>query len=162
MKAVIDEILLDPDARGDVKTDPNYGHLREPVLLATNMLRWFNATTDGNLTTSGARQGLLVNMGQDLFNPPTVFSYYPADYGLPGAPLFGPEFRILNTQTTFLRANFINTLFLANNGNGILISNPDRPTGTQFNISAYTGMAGTPSSLVDALLLRLMHDNPSP
>ena len=69
MKAVINAILLDPEARGDVKTDPNYGHLREPLLLATNMLHWFNATTDGNLTTSGTRQGLLVNMGQDLFNP---------------------------------------------------------------------------------------------
>src|SRR5207244_733306 len=41
MKAVITAILLDPEARGDVKTDPKYGHLREPVLLATNMLRWF-------------------------------------------------------------------------------------------------------------------------
>jgi len=161
MKAVITAILLDPEARGDVKTDPNYGHLREPVLLATNMLRWFNATTDGNLTTSGTREGLLVNMGMDLFNPPTVFSYYPADYGLPGAPLFGPEFGILNSQTTFLRANVVNSMFLANGGNGLPMSNPDRPTGTQFNISAYTAMAGTPSNLVDALDTNLMHNTMS-
>jgi uncharacterized protein (DUF1800 family) len=159
MKAVITSILLDPEARGDVKTDPNYGHLREPVLLATNMLRSFNATTDGNLTTSGTREGLLVNMGQDLFNPPTVFSYYPADYGLPGAPLFGPEFGILNAQTTFLRANFINTLFLSNNGNGLPVSNPDRPTGTQFNISAYAAM--TAQQLVDQLDTKLMHNTTS-
>ena len=159
MKAVINAILLDPEARGDLKTDTNYGHLREPVLLAANMLRWFNATTDGNLTTSGARQGLLVNMGQDLFNPPTVFSYYPADYGLPGAPLFGPEFGILNSQTTFLRSNFINTLFLANNGNGLPVSNPDRPTGTQFNISAYTSL--TAQQLVDTFDTKLMHGTTS-
>ena len=31
MKAVVKAILLDPEARGDVKTDPNYGKLREPV-----------------------------------------------------------------------------------------------------------------------------------
>ncbi len=160
MEAVITEILLDPEARGDLKTDPNYGHLREPVLLATNLLRWFNATTDGNLTTSGTREGLLVNMGQDLFNPPTVFSYYPADYGVPGAPLLGPEFGILNTQTTFLRDNFVNSLFLANNGNGLAVSNPDRPTGTQFNVSAYTGLS--PSALVDALDTKLMHSTMSP
>src|SRR2546425_1605071 len=159
MTAVVTAILLDPEARGDVKTDPNYGHLREPVLLATNMLRSFNATTDGNLTTSGTREGLLVNMGQDLFNPPTVFSYYPADYGLPGAPLFGPEFGILNSQTTFLRSNFINTLFLANNGNGLPVSNPDRPTGTQFNISASTSM--TAQQLVDTLDTKLMHGTTS-
>jgi hypothetical protein len=159
MKAIIAAILLDPEARGDVKTDPNYGHLREPVLLATNMLRWFNGTTDGNLTISGQREGLLVNMGLDLFNPPTVFSYYPADYGLPGAPLFGPEFGILNSQTTLLRANFINTLFLANGGVGIPMSNPDRPTGTQFNISAYTGL--TAQQLADSLDTKLMHNTMS-
>ena len=44
MKAVITTILLDPEARGDVKNDPNYGHLREPVLLMTSLLRAFNAT----------------------------------------------------------------------------------------------------------------------
>ena len=167
MKAVITAILLDPEARGDVKTDPNYGHLREPVLLATNMLRWFNATTDGNLSsptafapTTNGREGWLVSMGQDLFNPPTVFSYYPADYGLPGAPLFGPEFGIMNSQTTFLRADFINALFLSNNGNGLPTST-DRPTGTQFDISAYTGLAATPSQLVDALDTKLMHNTMS-
>jgi hypothetical protein len=31
MKAVVQAVLLDPEARGDVKTDPNYGKLREPA-----------------------------------------------------------------------------------------------------------------------------------
>ncbi|MCV4626875.1 DUF1800 family protein, partial [Escherichia coli] len=39
MKAVIRAILLDPEARGDVKNDPNYGKLREPVQLLTNLFR---------------------------------------------------------------------------------------------------------------------------
>src|SRR5213076_77163 len=52
MKAVITAILLDPEARGDVKTDPNYGHLREPVLWIADMLRTFNATSDGVLATN--------------------------------------------------------------------------------------------------------------
>ena len=162
MTAVITAILLDPEARGDVKTDPKYGHLREPVLMTTNMLRWFNATTDGNITTSGTREGLLVNLGQDLFNPPTVFSYYPADYGVPGSTLIGPEFGILNSQTTLLRSNLINTFFLANSGNGLPVSSPDRPTGTQFNITSpvnYTTM--TAQQLVDALDQRLMHNTTS-
>jgi hypothetical protein len=30
LKAVVRAILLDPEARGNVKTDPDYGHLREP------------------------------------------------------------------------------------------------------------------------------------
>src|SRR5207244_6719804 len=37
MQSVITAILLDPEARGDVKTDPSYGHLRDPLLLMTNL-----------------------------------------------------------------------------------------------------------------------------
>ena len=85
MKAVITAILLDPEARGDAKTDPNYGHLREPVLLMTNLLRMFNATSDGVLVTNVSGAGSFTTpLGQDVFNPPTVFSYFPADFGLPG------------------------------------------------------------------------------
>jgi uncharacterized protein (DUF1800 family) len=158
MKAVITEILLDPEARGDVKTDPNYGHLREPLLLMTHMLRTFNATTDGVLATAQAPNNYSNDMGQNLFNPPTVFSYFPADYGLPGTNLFGPEFGLLDTSLTYRRTNFMNTLFLANSGNGIP-ANPaqNRPTGTQLNYSAYTAMATNPTNLVDALNARLMH-----
>src|SRR6185503_9781469 len=120
MKAVITSILLDPEARGDVKTDPNYGHLREPVLLMTSLLRAFNATdaskTDGVLV-SNSPSNLSNVLGQNIFNPPTVFSYFPADFNLPGTDLLAPEFGILDTSTTYARANFVNTLFLQNGGN---------------------------------------------
>ena len=46
MKAVLTAMFLDPESRGDVKTDPNYGKLREPVLMITSLLRNFNATSD--------------------------------------------------------------------------------------------------------------------
>ena len=157
MKAVITEILLDPEARGDVKNDPNYGHLREPLLLMTHLLRTFNATSDGVLATTQAPNNYSNDMGQNLFNPPTVFSYYPADYGLPGTNLFGPEFGLLDTSLTYKRTNFINTLLLANSGNGIPIGLPNRPSGTQLNYSTYQAMAGNPQQLVDALNTRLMH-----
>jgi uncharacterized protein (DUF1800 family) len=156
MKAVISEILLDPEARGDVKNDPNYGHLREPVLLMTHLLRAFNPTSDGVLVTNSPNS-YSNDMGQNVFNPPTVFSYFPADYGLPGANLFGPEFGLLDTSTTYKRANFVNTLFLANSGNGIPINGVNRPSGTQLNYSSYQALAGTPQQLVDALNTRLMH-----
>jgi hypothetical protein len=86
-----------------------------------------------------------------------VFGYYPADNGLPGTSLFGPEFGILDTSTTFKRANFLNTLLLANAGNGIPVSNPNRPLGTKADYSFYQAMAGTPQTLVDALNARMMH-----
>jgi uncharacterized protein (DUF1800 family) len=162
MKAVITAILLDPEARGDVKTDPNYGHLREPVLLMTHLLRAFNAVTDGVLVTSITPGSFSTSLGQNVFNPPTVFSYFPADFGLPGTSLVGPEFGILDTSTTYARANFMNTLFLQNTGiPGIPPSGTNRPTGTQINYAAYQAMAGTPQTLVDALNAKLMHGSMS-
>jgi uncharacterized protein (DUF1800 family) len=161
MKAVITAILLDPEARGDVKSDPNYGHLREPVLLMTHLLRAFNATSDGVLVTN-TPNSYSNDMGQNIFNPPTVFSYFPADFGLAGTTLFGPEFGLLDTSTTYKRANFMNTLFLANSGNGIPANGVNRPSGTQLNYSAYTALATTPSALVDALDARLMHGTMAP
>ena len=158
MKAVINAILLDPEARGDVKTDPNYGHLREPVLWIAHMLRTFNATSDGVLATNNTGAGsFTVPLGQNLFNPPTVFSYYPQDFALPGTNLVGPEFGLLDTSTTYQRANFTNTLFLANSGNGIPVSAPNRPTGTQVNYIRYQSLAGNPAQLADALNAGMMH-----
>ncbi len=161
MKAVITAIILDPEARGDIKTDPNYGHLREPVLFINNQLRAFNATSDFNLAGSLRGSFSYTNdLEQDLFSPPTVFSYYPADYGLPGTPLFGPEFGVLSTSSSLKRANFVDTLFLANNGNGIP-AGVDRPTGTQVTYASYQALAGNPQQLVDALDAFLMHNTMS-
>jgi uncharacterized protein (DUF1800 family) len=159
MRAVITAILMDPEARGDVKTDPNYGHLREPVLLMNHLLRAFNAGGDGVLVTNSPGS-FSTPLGQNVFNPPTVFSYFPADFGLPGTSLVGPEFGILDTSTTYARANFMNTLFVANNGLGIPVSGTNRPQGTPISLAFYqtilTG-GGTPQQLVDALNARLMH-----
>jgi uncharacterized protein (DUF1800 family) len=88
MKAVIRAILLDPEARGNVKTDPDYGHLREPVLLITNLLRPNDPKANINIapppSCNGQSDGILnsvtIPLDQDVFNPPTVFNYYPMDY----------------------------------------------------------------------------------
>lgn len=157
MKAVITSILMDPEARGDVKTDPNYGHLREPVLLMANLIRTFNPTTDGVLVTSSSPGSLSTPLGQNVFNPPTVFSYFSADFGLPGTNLVGPEFGILDTSTTYARTNLMNTLFLANGGAGIPANGVNRPTGTLISYSAYQALAGNPTQLVNALNANLMH-----
>lgn len=160
IKAVITAVLLDPEARGDVKSDPNYGHLREPVLLMTHLLRAFNAVTDGVLVTSSPNSYSSA-LGENVFNPPTVFSYFPTDYGLPGTTLFGPEFGILDTSSTYQRTNFMNTLFLANNGLGIPANGTNRPVGTQINFSSYQALATNPQQLVDALNTKLMHGSMS-
>lgn len=160
MKTVITAILLDPEARGDLKTDPNYGRLREPVQFIINLLRTFNATSDGALFDFTSIS-FSTPMGQDLFNPPTVFSYFPADYVLPGTELTAPEFGIFDTVISYLRLNFVNTLFLANNGNGIPPLGTDRTAGTQVNYASYQAQAGTAENLVDMLNVMMMHSSMS-
>ncbi len=108
MQAIIAAILLDAEARladDPAQAQPNFGKLREPVLYVLGALRALAAVSDG----SGLR-GQLTAMGQNLFFPPTVFSYFSPEYGIPATALLGPEFNIQNTATTLVRANFANTL----------------------------------------------------
>ncbi len=52
LRAVVQAILLDPEARGDVKTDPNYGKLREPAQYINGFLRAFNVKSFDKTSTS--------------------------------------------------------------------------------------------------------------
>jgi uncharacterized protein (DUF1800 family) len=151
--AVVQAILLDPEARGDIATDPNFGHLREPVLFTCNMLRAFNATGhSGTGQSDGYVNPTSTSMGMDLFKPPTVFSYYPPDFTIPGNPsVLGPEFGILTTVTTLKRANFVNTMTF---GGGINTGS-NAPTGTALDLSTLQAM--TPDAMADYLNGLLMH-----
>ena len=55
-------------------------------------------------------------MLQDPLRPPTVFSYYPADFQVPGGTIGAPEFGVYQTVTTLKRANFVNTTSLRASG----------------------------------------------
>ncbi len=110
MAAVIRAILEDDEARGPVPpfaVQGTYGHLRPPVLLITNTVRWLNGTTTvgTNLNSWSSR------MGQNMPRPASVFSYYPPDQPLPdGSGLLAPEFAIASSATSMDRANFLNTI----------------------------------------------------
>lgn len=108
MQAVITAILTDTEARaGDSATstaNPSYGHLREPVLFMPNMLRGLNAT----LGSQSAIYYYTNLMGQDLFNAPSVFSYFSPQYRTEKG-LLGPEFQIYSTQTVANRADAVNS-----------------------------------------------------
>lgn len=124
IKAVIRAILLDPEARGNIKTDPDYGKLREPVLFATNVLRPFVPSSNryAGSWCGGQSDGVLnfltEPLGQDVFNPPSVFNYYPMDYVISNVGLAGPEFGTLSTNTILKRANFVEKFFPALPGSG--------------------------------------------
>jgi uncharacterized protein (DUF1800 family) len=105
LAAVTRAVFLDPEARGSVKTETGYGRLREPVLFWTAMLRALDVATDGQRPHSMTWQH-----SQSLFQSPSVFNYYPADYTLVGSDLPAPEFGIYSTAEFLNRANTVNDL----------------------------------------------------
>ena len=166
MKAVVRAILLDPEARGDAKTDPNFGKLREPVQLQTNMARTFDVM---NFAGTGPSDGvfysptgnLLTNLAQTVFYSPTVFNYFSPDYSIPGTTLLGPEFALMTTGTSIARANFANTMIYT----GINISGVNVPVGTRYNFAEMQALAAadaTGNQLLDALNYKMMHNTMSP
>ena len=177
MKAVVRAILLDPEARGDNKTDPDYGKLREPVLFITNVLRPFNPTANTNITvpascnglSDGSINGITQPLDQDVFNPPSVFNYYPMDYIIPNTPLHGPEFGIFSTGTALKRPNFVNQMAPPNStaSTGILAVSgaaSTTPCGTRIDLTRLQALAASDTSgaaLVDTLNREMMHGSMS-
>jgi Protein of unknown function (DUF1800) len=159
LRAVVRAILLDSEARGDLKTDPRYGHLKHPAQLIANLLRAFTArSADGTTTSDGYLNPQAVNMGMDLFRPPSVFSYFSPAFVVPRTQgVRGPEFGILSTSTTLRRANFVNTLVFSSIPVGT-----NSPNGTSLDFSAIQPLAGNPAQLVDALNTLMMHGSMSP
>jgi hypothetical protein len=106
LQAVISAILTDPEARaGDDPTaliNPTFGHLREPVLFMPNILRGLN----GTLSSNSAVYDDTFDLGEDLFDAPSVFSYFSPQYRVQDR-LLGPEFQIYTTETAVDRANIV-------------------------------------------------------
>ena len=153
MKAVISAILLDPEARGDVKLDPGYGKLREPVLYMTTLARALNANSDGVFFQQQSG-----GMGQPLFYSPTVFNYYSPDYLVPGTTSLGPEFELLDTSNAITRINFANTMLFGTIAPSTTVYGA---TGTQLYWQALQALATDPSALADKLSQLLLNGSMS-
>ena len=165
LKAVIKAILLDPEARGDVKTDPNYGKLREPLQFLGNVYRRLNVQSfDGSQQSDGAIPWMAELMGQNPFYAPTVFSYYSPNYVVPGTSLLAPEFGILNTGTTVQRIN-MSTLMAFVNLEPDDDDPPYAPFGTGTDVSYYTEVMiddPTGNRLMNELDRNFMHSTMTP
>jgi uncharacterized protein (DUF1800 family) len=144
LKAVVSAILLDAEARrGDdpAQVQATDGHLKEPVLLMTNLLRVMGASTNGDGFSDSA-----ADMFQEPLNPPTVFNFYPPDYQIPGTSLVGPEFQIFNSSTAITRVNFVNTAVYGTIGQSLTT-----------DLTPYLALASSPDQLVDKLGEVMMH-----
>lgn len=167
MRAVVRAVLLDPEARGDVKTAPDYGKIREPAQYIINVLRANNvksfdkaSTSDGVLGIRSTPTDFTSSLDQPIFLPTTVFSYYQPGYEVPGTKILGPAFGILSTSTTLRRANNINTLVytgVSANPTSPTAASPDRPRGTSMDLSALEALASNPNSLLDSLNALMLH-----
>ncbi|MDQ6618350.1 MAG: DUF1800 family protein [Pseudomonadota bacterium] len=141
MKAVIQQILLDPEARGESTPDPTFGSLREPVLMVTALLRGLSGTTDGfDLANRVAA------LGQRPYSSPTVFNFFPPDYTLPGTGVLAPEFGIHNSNSAVARTNLVYALVYS----GITAdSTVPNATGTKLNTQQFESLAGQPAAMVE-------------
>jgi hypothetical protein len=151
MRAVITAILMDPEARANDNggnDEPTDGHLQEPALFISGMVRAFG----GQMNDQNYYADDLANMGQDLFNPASVFNYYSPNYGVPGTTLMGGEFEIHTPNNAIYRANVVHNLFNQ-------YSNPVQTygPGTMVDLTAFVPLASTPATLVSALDLTLTH-----
>jgi uncharacterized protein (DUF1800 family) len=166
---VVRAILLDPEARGDLidpAAQPNYGKLREPVQFITNLLRAFNATSDGVLNSlsvtvnvpGGSSYSSVIgsaDMSQDVFNAPSVFSFYPPTARVPGENALGPQFAIFSSLTSLRRDNFAYRVIFSIIPR--ITNSTDRPTGTSIDLSPWDPLANNPEQLIEALNLLLLH-----
>ena len=152
MPTVVTAILLDQEARAndaggnDLPTD---GHLQEPALFVPGIVR----ALSGQMTTANYYQQALAQLGQDIYDPVSVFSYFSPGYLVPGAGgLLGPEFEIDTPNAAILRENLVAELFSQ-------WSNPvqNYGPGTTIDLTPYLQLAATPAALVNALDLALTH-----
>ena len=169
LKAVVKAILLDPEARGNIKTDPDYGKLREPVLFVTNIIRPMNPVAGNGAgaacqgLSDGVLNGVTSILDQDVFNPPSVFNYYPMDYALQNSNLVAPEFGIFSTGTALKRPNFANRMYF---GGGIVIDRLNNVLcGTKIDLTRAVTLIEQDLSgglLVDTLNREMLHGSMSP
>ncbi|HEY0049763.1 MAG TPA: DUF1800 domain-containing protein, partial [Pyrinomonadaceae bacterium] len=162
LRAVVSAILLDPEARGNFKSDPRYGKLREPVQMVTNIARHYNAKSyNGEELSDGGLGETMRGMGQTPFYAPSVFNYFPPDYIVPGTTLLAPEFNLLNTSTGIKRINTLYILIFE----GITPNATDSLKGTSIDVGEMVPFSvadATGNLLVDAVNTKMMHGTLTP
>jgi uncharacterized protein (DUF1800 family) len=160
MKAVLTAILMDPEARaGDTQTGDqadatptfqNGGHLREPLLWTTGLLRGLNV---GPVSANDPYpfvklSSLLAYVNEAPYSQETVFNFFSPKYVIPQTNVNSPEFGMENTGSVPLEQNMAN--FLLNN----------QIPGMFVDVSATSAagqQAGNPAQLVDYLGAIYMH-----
>jgi uncharacterized protein (DUF1800 family)/fibronectin type 3 domain-containing protein len=148
--AVVRAILVHPEAS---LVGPDSGKLAEPALFVLSLMRALNASvTDHPFLADWAAE-----MGQKVFYPNSVFSYFSPGYRVRGTaapvglPLMGPEFQILTSVTSLVRANFVGELLGGWFGESVVV-----------DYTPFTSIARDAAALVDYCNLVFMGGRMSP
>jgi uncharacterized protein (DUF1800 family) len=160
MAAVIKAILLDPEARqaDTFALTDHHGHLREPALYVTGILRSLGFTNVSTLYTStgGSMSNLGLNlgprardMGQNVLFSPSVFNYFAPNYSIQSGSLLGPEFQLQTTANATIRANFADSVVRNTfTSSGIDVS---------ASLTALANVAANADQLIDQLDQKFTH-----
>lgn len=161
LKATIKAVLMDREARQPFAGQ--FGKPREPMLRMVSVWRHFGYASGGNTCrnngASTVGNGNVACWGtsspQNAFfqrplGAPSVFNFYEPDYQPPGAiadaGLFGPEFQIINENSTMQTANEMFRVVCENYGsdnctNTLTATPTDRAYVPVANLDALPGMA---------------------
>src|SRR6202012_3406819 len=111
MQAVIRAILEDTEARaGDTNASFDGGHLREPMLYMTAMMRglgFTNTDANGSYFSLSSQSSKL---SEEPYRANSVFNFFPPDYVIPDSTLNAPEFDIENTATSVLQLSLADSI----------------------------------------------------
>ncbi len=157
MRAVITAIVTDPEARA-ADTDPaaNGGHLREPILYFTGILRALQFTNVNPQGRYDIATSYTAPLGQTPYGAASVFNFFPPTYVIPGAALNAPEFALENTAAATLRMTLADSI-VRNHLTSFAIDMS--PASVLGQIASATGNAATDSAnLVTALNILFTHD----
>ncbi len=111
MQAVLTAIFTDPEARaGDTDPSADDGHLREPVLWVTSVMRGLGFV---NVDPNGYYQYLSQDtqvLNETPYDSPSVFNFFPPSYVIPDTTLNAPEFALENTASVSDRLTLADTM----------------------------------------------------
>ena len=139
LKNVITAILTDDEALNPPAATG--GHLREPVLHVSSVMRALSGTIADHPFLSDSAEV----MGQRVLFAPSVFNYFSPGYRILNGSLAAPEFQILTAQTVVERVNYVGKLLYGWFGSEV-----------KLNTSRFVSAAADPNVLVDMVNLEIM------
>jgi uncharacterized protein (DUF1800 family) len=147
--AVVRAILEDTEARaGDTNAEFNGGHLREPVLYLTSVVRGLGFVNTDPTGYYGALSNYSANLSERPYASGSVFNFFPPSYTIPDNSTNAPEFALENTASAILRLTLANSLVM------------NQISGFSVNLSATSTLgilAAKPGNLADTLGAMFLH-----